>query len=123
MEINKLTKKIIGCAIEVHKEPGPGLLESTYEQCLAREFKLNKINFEIQESLPIIYKGTKLDCGYRVGFLVENTVIIELKSVDKIFEIHKAQLLTYMKLAKIEIGLLINFNERLLKNGIQRFAL
>jgi len=123
LEINKLTKKIIGCAIEVHKELGPGLLESTYEQCLAREFKLNKINFEIQKSLPIIYKGTKLDCGYRVDFLVENTVIIELKSVDKIFEIHKAQLLTYMKLAKIEIGLLINFNERLLKNGIQRFAL
>ena len=81
------------------------------------------MNFEIQKSLPIIYKGTKLDCGYRVDFLVENTVIIELKSVDKISEIHKAQLLTYMKLAKIEIGLLINFNERLLKNGIQRFAL
>lgn len=100
MEINKLTKKIIGCAIEVHKELGPGLLESTYEQCLAREFKLNKINFEIQESLPIIYKGTKLDCGYRVDFLVENTVIIELKSVDKIFEIHKAQLLYIYEIGK-----------------------
>ncbi len=89
------------------------MLESTYEQCLAREFTINGINFEIQKSLPIIYKGLKLEYGYRLDFLIKKTVIIELKSADKISEIHKAQLLTYMKLAKIEIGLFINFNKKL----------
>ena len=88
MDINELTERIIGCAIEVYKGLGPGLLESTYEQCLAREFALNKINLEIQKSLPVIYKAIKLDCGYRVDFLVEKTVMLELKGVDKISEIH-----------------------------------
>ncbi|MCK5494744.1 MAG: GxxExxY protein, partial [Candidatus Omnitrophica bacterium] len=110
-----------GCAIEVHKTLGPGLLESTYEQCLARELSLSGINFKIQVSLPVEYKGTLLDCGYRIDMLIEESLILELKSVEEVADIHKAQLLTYMKLAKIKVGLLINFNIKLLKNGIERF--
>ncbi len=120
---NELTKKVIGCAIEVHKTLGPGLLESTYEQCLARELSLSGINFKIQVPLPVEYKGTRLDCGYRIDMLIEESLILELKSVEKVAEIHKAQLLTYMKLAKIKVGLIINFNVKLLKNGIERFIL
>ena len=121
MKINELTEKVIGCAIEVHKTLGPGLLESTYEQCLARELSLSGINFKIQVSLPVEYKGTRLDCGYRIDMLIEESLILELKSVEEVADIHKAQLLTYMKLAKIKVGLLINFNIKLLKNGIERF--
>ena len=123
MDINELTQTVIGCAIEVHKILGPGLFESSYEQCLAKEFELRNINFEVQKTLPIEYKGVKLNCGYRVDFLVEKKLIIELKSLEKVSEIHKAQLLTYMKLSNIKIGLLINFNVKLLKDGIQRFSL
>ena len=120
---DQLSNHIIGCAIDVHRELGPGLLESTYEQCLAHELKNNGFAFKIQHPLPVIYKDIRLDCGYRVYLLVENKLIIELKSVDAINKIHEAQILTYMKLAGIETGLLINFNVGLLKNGIKRFVL
>ena len=123
MEFDKISNRVIGCAIEVHRELGPGLLESTYEQCLARELSIAEISFEIQTPLPVIYKGLRLECGYRVNRLVEKQLIIELKAVDKLLPIHEAQILTYMKLASISIGLLINFNEELLRNGIKRFVL
>jgi len=106
-DVNNLTGLIIGCAIEVHKNLGPGLLESTYEQCLARELDLSSIPFKIQHRLPVEYKGIQLDCGYRIDLLIDNQVIVELKAVESIKPIHKAQLLTYMKLAQIPIGLLI----------------
>ncbi len=118
-----LTEKIIGAAIEVHRTLGPGLLESTYEQCLARELSLNDIPFRLQVPIPVEYKGIHLDCGYRIDVMVDEQVILELKSVDKISSIHEAQLLTYMKLATISTGLLINFNVKRLADGIKRFRL
>ncbi len=123
MEFDGLSKKVIGCAIEVHRNLGPGLLESTYEKCLAHELTLNGIDFELQKAVPVTYKGIKLDCGYRIDVLVENSLLIELKSVNKLSEVHEAQLLTYMKLADVETGILINFNVRLLKDGLKRFVL
>ena len=123
MEFDKLSEKVIGCAIEVHRHLGPGLLESTYEQCLARELSINQISFELQCPLPVLYKGIHLDCGYRVDLLIEKQLIIELKAVAELLPVHNAQILTYMKLSNISIGLLINFNEELLKNGINRFVL
>jgi GxxExxY protein len=119
IEFDQLSNQVIGCAIEVHREIGPGLLESTYEQCLAYELKNNGFAFKVQHPLLVIYKNIRLDCGYRVDLLVENKLIIELKSVDAINKIHEAQILTYMKLAGIETGLLISFNVGLLKNGIR----
>ena len=118
-----ITGKVIGCAIEVHRVLGPGLLESTYQQCLAREFHLNGIAFTLEHPLPVEYKGIKLDCGYRIDILVENRIIIELKAVEEIRGIHKAQLLTYMKLSGFNTGLLINFNVERLKDRIQRFKI
>jgi GxxExxY protein len=123
MNRDPFTGNIIGCAIEVHRALGPGLLESTYQQCLARELKLNGIAFNLEHPLPVEYKGVKLDCGYRIDVLVENRVIIELKAVEEIKGIHKAQLLTYMKLSGVDTGLLINFNVQRLKDGVQRFKL
>jgi len=123
VKFDQRSNQIIGCAIEVHRELGPGLLESTYEQCLAHELKLNDIEFKLQPPLPVTYKGIKLDCGYRPDILIENELIIELKSVQSLTNVHEAQLLTYMKLAGIGTGLLINFNVKLLKNGIKRFVL
>ena len=123
MEFDALSNQVIGCAIEVHRELGPGLLESTYEQCLAYELGQFGIDFKLQQALPVQYKGLKLDCGYRIDVLVENTLILELKSVDAILGIHQAQLLTYMKLADIKTGLLINFNVLKLKTGIKRLVL
>lgn len=123
MEFDQLSNQVIGCAIEVHRELGPGLLESTYEQCLAYELKNKNLNFKLQHSLPVEYKDIRLDCGYRVDLLVENKLIVELKSVEAINKVHKAQLLTYMKLTGIGTGLLINFNVSMLKNGIKRFVL
>ena len=123
MEFDELSNRVIGCALEVHRALGPGLLESTYEQCLAHELKLNGIRFELQHPLPVKYKGVRLDCGYRVDVLVEDKLIIELKSVEQMKGIHEAQLLTYMRLAGVKIGLLINFNVTKLKNGIKRFVL
>ncbi|MBM4296417.1 MAG: GxxExxY protein [Deltaproteobacteria bacterium] len=118
-----LTEKIIGCAIEVHRELGPGLLESAYEQCLARELSLNDVPFRLQVPIPVKYKGLLLDCGYRIDLLVDDQVILELKSIDKLLALHEAQLLTYMKLATISRGLLINFNVKRLVDGIRRFRL
>ena len=123
MEFDDLSNRVIGCAIEVHRELGPGLLESTYEQCLAHELRWNGIPFQIQYPQPVEYKDIRLDCGYRIDILVENKLTLELKSVEEIKGIHEAQLLTYMKLAGMKIGLLINFNKTKLKDGIQRFVL
>ncbi len=123
MEFDELSNRVIGCAIEVHRELGPGLLESTYEQCLAHELTLHGIAFHLQHALPVAYKGIRLDCGYRVDVFVEDTLILELESVEELKGIHEAQLLTYMKLAHIRIGLLINFNVARLQHGIKRFVL
>ena len=122
MEFDEISNKVIGCAMEVHKAPGPGLLESAYERCLSFELLAANIRHETQKELSINYKGTKLDCGYRVDFIVENELIIELKAVDKVHPIHEIQLLTYMKLANVKTGLLINFNVKLMKDGIKRFV-
>ena len=123
MEFDELSNRVIGCAIEVHRVLGPGLLESTYEQCLAYALSSEGIAFQVQHPQPVQYKGIQLDCGFRIDMLVENRLILELKSVDSLKGIHEAQLLTYMKLARIKIGLLINFNNTRLKDGIKRFVL
>jgi GxxExxY protein len=123
LKFDKLSNQIIGCAIEVHKTLGPGLLESTYEQCLAYELKRLNIPFKLQHPLPVEYKEVRLDCGYRIDMLIGNRVIVELKSVDSILPIHQAQLLTYMKLSGIRIGLLMNFNVKYMKTGIKRMVL
>jgi GxxExxY protein len=123
MEINQITEIIIGCAIEVHKHTGPGLLESAYEECLFFELQNAGLRIERQKPVPIIYKEIKLDYGYRMDLLVENTVVIELKTVDSFDPVHEAQILTYMKFAQKRIGLLINFNVPLLKQGIKRYVL
>jgi GxxExxY protein len=123
MEFDALSNKVIGCALEVHKQLGPGLLESAYERCLSFELLRANIRHSVQKDLPINYKTIKLDCGYRIDMLIENDIIIEIKSVEKILPIHEAQLLTYMKLSGIKIGLLINFNVCLLKDGIKRYVL
>ena len=123
MSRDPFTKQVIGCAIEVHRSLGPGLLESTYQQCLAHELSLKGIPFQLEVPMPVEYKCVQLDCGYRIDVLVNDKVILELKAVEEIKGIHKAQLLTYMKLARIKTGLLINFNVRKLTDGIQRFRL
>ena len=113
---------MLGCAIEVHRQLGPGLLESTYEQCLAYELNQTGILFKIQQPLPVAYKEIKLECGYRVDLFVDDRLIIELKSVEQLLKIHEAQLLTYMKLANVRIGLLSNFNVQMLKKGDQKIC-
>ena len=123
MKFDKLSSLVIGCAIEVHKSLGPGLLESTYEQCLAYEMNTLRIPIKLQHPLQVQYKGIRLDCGYRIDMLVDNRIIVELKSVDNILPIHQAQLLTYMKLSNIRIGLLMNFNVIYMKTGIKRMVL
>jgi GxxExxY protein len=123
MQFDGLSNKVIGCAIEVHKILGPGLLESTYEQCLAHELHEARLSFVRQKPLPVNYKGIAMGCGYRLDFMIENKLIVELKSVDKLQKIHQAQLLTYLRLTHVNVGLLINFNEVLLRNGIRRFVL
>ncbi len=119
----ELTARIIEAAIETHKELGPGLLEGIYEECLCRELAERNLPFERQKELPVVYKGSELDVGFRLDIIVQGEVIIELKSVESLGRLHEAQLLTYMKLSGIGIGLLINFNVELLKNGIRRFVL
>jgi GxxExxY protein len=114
---------VIGFALEVHRELGPGLLENTYKQCMAFELSKAGINFEIEKELPVLYKGVNVDCGYRIDLLIENKLIVELKSVAKLLPVHEAQLLTYMRLTNIKTGLLINFNEYLLKQGLKRLVL
>lgn len=116
MEINQITHQIIGCAIEIHKNLGPGLLESAYEECLAFELAKAGLSIVRQKPTPVVYKDIKLDCGYRIDILVENEVVIELKTVDEFNPVHEAQILTYMKFARKSVGLLINFNVTLLKN-------
>ena len=120
MAFEQLTEKIIGCAMNVHSALGPGLLENAYKECLY--YKLTKSGFlvEKEKSMPLVFEGIELDCGYRIDLLVENEIVLELKSVKKIEDIHLAQILTYMKLGKFKIGLIINFNTQLLKDGIKR---
>jgi GxxExxY protein len=123
MEINKITEKIIGCAIEVHKFLGPGLLESAYEDCLVFELQAAGLSIQKQKPVPVVYKEIKLDCGYRIDILVENQVVIEIKAVDAFNPVHTAQILTYMKFSHMKLGLLINFNVTMLKLGLKRFIL
>ncbi len=119
----ELSSRVIGCAIEVHRILGSGLLESTYEQCLSHELSLNNISFKRQHPLPVEYKGLELECGYRADILVEDKIILELKSVEEIHGIHKAQLLTYLKIAGLRQGYLINFNVKRLKDGLNSFVI
>jgi GxxExxY protein len=123
MPDNDLTHAIIGAAIEVHKLLGPGLLESAYEESLAREFVLRKIPFERQKPAPMVYKDVKLECGYRTDFLVDGKVVVELKAVECFAPVHEAIVLTYLRLSGCRLGLLINFNVPILKDGIRRYAL
>ena len=122
MDINKLSSRIIGAAIEVHKALGPGLLESAYEECICYEMSIGGLSLERQKPLAVQYKGINLDCGYRLDVVVENAIILELKSCEKIEPIHKAQLLTYLKLSGIKLGLLLNFNVTLMREGIVRIV-
>jgi GxxExxY protein len=121
--LNKITGEVIGAAIEVHKQLGPGLLESAYKECLCKELALRGISFERERPIRLEYKGLELECGYRLDNLVANSVVVELKSVDGIAPIHEAQLITYLHLGGWKIGLLINFNEAVLKKGIRRKVL
>lgn len=123
VKFSELSKKVIGCAIEVHKALGPGLLESAYQHCFCHELRLNNIDFQTEKFLPVIYKGDQLDCGYRMDVLVADEIIVELKSVECLKPIHEAQILSYMKLANVGQGLLINFNVPLLKHGLKSFVL
>ena len=123
MNFDPPSRKVIGCALEVHRNLGPGLLESTYEKCLAHELTDVKISFKVQKALPVLCKGINIDCGYRVDLLIEDKLIVGLKSVEKMLGVHEAQLLTYMKLSGINLGLLINFNSKVLKDGLKRFVL
>lgn len=123
MQTNKITEIIIGCAIEVHRQLGPGLLESAYEECLCFELQKAGLMFERQKPVPILYKEIKLDCGYRMDILVENRVVVELKTVEALNPVHEAQILTYMKFANKNTGLLINFYVTVLKNGLKRYVL
>ena len=117
-----LTEKIIGAAIEVHKILGPGPLESAYQECLARELTLRKIPYAKEKNLPVTYKGIQIDCGYRMDFVIDNQVIVELKAVEVVLPIHRAQLITYLKLTGCKVGLMINFNVQQLIKGIDRLA-
>ncbi len=122
MNLNVLTEQIIGSCIEVHRVLGPGLLESAYEECLCRELTLRGISFQRQLPLPVEYKNVKLDCGYRLDVLVNEQVVVEIKSVDILLPIHHAQVLTYLKLGEWSLGLLINFNVAVLTCGIKRIV-
>ena len=121
--VNDLTRVIIGAAIEVHRTLGPGLLESAYHRCLARELEIHGVPFKFKWPLPLEYKGLRLGKGYEMDLLVEESVIVEVKSIVAVAPIHEAQLLTYMRLAQVKVGLLLNFNEVVLKNGIRRRVL
>lgn len=123
MDENTLSRLIIGAAIEVHRQLGPGLLESAYEECLAYEFSLRDIPFERQKPVPVVYKDIQLDCGFRLDFLVGGLVVVELKAVSELAPIHQAQMLTYLKLTGCKLGLLLNFNVLRLRDGIKRVVL
>jgi GxxExxY protein len=122
MDINELSNRIIGAAIEVHKPLGPGLLESIYEECLGHELELRGLSFERQKPLILTYKGKNLQCGFRLDLVVEKEIILELKSCENIEPIHKAQLLTYLKLSDLHLGLLLNFNVPMMRDGIVRIV-
>jgi GxxExxY protein len=122
LSFNELTERVIGSCIEIHRSLGPGLLESAYEECLCHELSAAHIGFERQKPLPVRYKGVKLDCGYRLDLVVEQKLIIELKAIEQLLPIHEAQLLTYLKLSGLTLGLLINFNVPVLKSGIKRIV-
>ena len=119
-DLNDLTGRIIGCAMKVHSALGPGLLESAYEACLEYELKRSGLRAERQKPLPVIYEAVSVDCGYRIDLLVEGSVIVELKAVEALAPIHEAQLLSYLKLSNLQVGLLINFNVIHLRDGINR---
>ncbi|NJO91844.1 MAG: GxxExxY protein [Chloroflexia bacterium] len=121
MDKNEITGEIIGCAIEVHKHLGPGLLESAYQECLEYELSNAGLYVAKEVPLPVVYKDVKLDHGYRIDLLVENRIVVELKTVEAFTSVHHAQILTYLRLGGFELGLLINFNVSILKNGIKRF--
>lgn len=123
LENDPLTEKVIGLAIEVHRQLGPGLLESAYEECVCYELEQNGLAFSRQVPLPVVYKAVRLDCGYRMDVVVEGKVVLELKTVEQLMRIHEAQMLTYLKLSGIRVGLLINFNAALLKEGLRRLIL
>jgi GxxExxY protein len=123
IHVNQITRQVIGAAIEVHRRLGPGLLESAYHECLARELVVRDIPFRKERPLPLEYKGIRLECGYRVDLLVANAVVVEVKSVEAIAPIHEAQLLTYRRLGGWNVGLLIDFNVAVLKDGIRRRVL
>ncbi len=123
MTDNEITYEIIGAAIEVHRLLGPGLLESAYEECLAKELTLRKLNVERQKPVSVVYKDVKLECGYRIDLLLENRVVVELKSIESLAAIHEAIILTYLRLSGRRLGLLINFNVNVLKDGIKRYII
>ncbi len=120
MNSDPMTEQIIGCAIDVHRHLGPGLLESAYRQCLSHELSLREIQFESEVPISVVYKDSRLDCGFRMDLLVENHVVVELKTVEKLLPVHHAQLLSYMKLSGVSTGLLINFNVTRLIDGVKR---
>lgn len=120
MSENDISYKIIGCALEVHKAPGPGLLESAYQACLFYELNKTALLIEMEKPMPVIYQGVRMDCGYRIDLLVERKVVVEIKSVEALHSVHKAQVLTYMRLGNYKLGLLINFNVVKLTHGIER---
>lgn len=120
---NALTERVIGLAIDVHRELGPGLLESAYEECLCFELKQSGLSHERQVPLPVVYKGARLDCGYRLDVVVEKEVIVEIKAVERLMPIHDAQVLTYLRLSGRKVGLLMNFNGVVLKDGLRRLVL
>ncbi len=122
MDVNRVTREIIGAAIAVHRELGPGLLESAYEACLAYELTQRGLKVEQQKPLPVVYRDVHLECGYRLDLVVEDTVIVELKSVETLMPVHQAQVLSYLRLANCPVGLLINFNVKVLINGVHRLA-
>jgi len=122
LSFNELTERVIGACIEIHRSLGPGLLESAYEECLCHELSAAHIGFERQKPLPVRYKGVNLDCGYRLDLVIEQKLIVELKAIEQLLPIHEAQLLTYLKLSGLTLGLLINFNVPVLKSGIKRIA-
>jgi GxxExxY protein len=122
MNVDGITDQIIGAAIEVHRETGPGLLESVYEECLCYELTQLHLSFKRQVPLPVAYKGVKLDCGYKMDLVIEDAIIVELKSVEQLLPVHSAQLLTYLRLSGKHVGLLLNFNEAVLRRGLKRMV-
>ena len=121
-ELNQISGEIIGAAIDVHSELGPGLLESVYEECLAYELMLRNILFERQKPIPVMYKGKPIDCGFRLDLLVSDSIVVELKTVDQILPVHQAQLMTYLKLTGCKLGLILNFNVEKMMKGIKRMV-